>query len=381
MKRAIFVLGTWQLITATASLIQARINENIDCEDFLILYGHDLSNQLKETMEKLSVVLWHWKKIIWVDDILNTQNYTENYKVNVFNILRKRIGIKNLNEVWVSKLNNPLEKIIFDTYENSNIVLFEDGLWVYAPQKIYTQELSIKLFLYPRKLFKFIRSKLFKKNNMLHYKINGIRLDHIQRLRKAYLFINKYISKPDYLERIQIEQLQTINMRSVIDHIRKSTGPNLLVTKPIKYNQKTFLLLAQNFSKNDMMVKRTEEIECYLNVTKELINRGYYIYWKEHPRTNFDFYNEIIKKLDDRQINYFCKLNVPSSYPIEIFINELKLSGCVSCTSSGLFSIKDLFDIPTYTIVNRIAKFRSRDHREMKKIVLENIPKLDRILS
>ena len=377
LKRVIFVLGTWQLIIATSAIMQESSKKSTLSKDYLVLYGHDLTEQMKESMQKLSTLLWDWAKVIWVDDLLNTKRYTEEYRLDIFKALKSRIGLKNADELWVSKLFNPLEKIAIDTYEDSPIVLYEDGLWVFAPQKLYSREFSSRFLLYPRKLIKLIKSKQIKKKGMLHYKIKGVRQDHLQRLKMAYLYLSKYMSAPKYLENIPKEQILSENIRSALYKARENIYEKVIVKENKNSFSNSFLVLAQNFSKNNKMVKRNEELNCYLYVVTALINQGYKVYWKEHPRTNWKFFEEISSKLNFQQLNNFYELEVPFSYPVELFVEELNIKGCVSCTSSALFSIRDLFDIPTFTAVDHIRKFRSRDYRAMAKLVRNEIPVFD----
>jgi len=380
LKRVIFVLGTWQLITATSAIIQKSYKKNTLSKDYLVLYGHDLTEQMKESMEKLSIALWDWAKIIWVDDLLNTKRYTEEYRLDIFNALRSRIGLNNVDELWVSKLFNPLEKIAIDTYEDSPIVLYEDGLWVFAPQKIYSHEFTLRSLLYPRKLIKLIKSKQIEKKRMLAYKIKGVRQDHLQRLKMTYLYLSKYIPVPKYLENTPREQILSENIRSALYKARENIYEDVVVKEDKTSFSDSFLILAQNFSKNNKMVKRNEELNCYLYIVKSLINQGYKVYWKEHPRTNWIFFKEIRSKLNFQQLNNFYEIEIPFSYPVELFVEKLNIKACVSCTSSALFSIRDLFDIPTFTAVNHIRKFRSRDYRAMSKLVRNEIPLFDILL-
>ena len=303
LKRVIFVLGTWQLIIATSAIMQESSKKSTLSKDYLVLYGHDLTEQMKESMQKLSTLLWDWAKVIWVDDLLNTKRYTEEYRLDIFKALKSRIGLKNADELWVSKLFNPLEKIAIDTYEDSPIVLYEDGLWVFAPQKLYSREFSSRFLLYPRKLIKLIKSKQIKKKGMLHYKIKGVRQDHLQRLKMAYLYLSKYMSAPKYLENIPKEQILSENIRSALYKARENIYEKVIVKENKNSFSNSFLVLAQNFSKNNKMVKRNEELNCYLYVVTALINQGYKVYWKEHPRTNWKFFEEISSKLNFQQLN------------------------------------------------------------------------------
>ncbi len=342
------------------------------------MYGDGLPDEMQTSMEKLSRALWNWKRVVWVDDILTISNCYRKLSDDLLASLRGRIGVDDANEIWTCKLINPLEKVAVDAWPDIPIILYEDGLHIFVPQKTCSRGFNGSYLFHPLKMSKYIISGLMHDRRMLRYTIKGVWSDHLDRLKRMHLFLSGRLETPEYLRSVPVTRILADSILSTLDDVKSSREfQGVLIKRTGDGDRKSVLVLAQNFSKGDRQLKREDELACYRQVAVRLIAHGYHVYWKEHPRTEEKFYLPILGELDADQSEKFIELDIPFTWPVELFVGDLNIIGCVSCTSTALFHLPELFHTPTYTIIDYFGKFKTKDFRVMSDIVRKRIPPLE----
>ena len=91
-----------------------------------------------------------------------------------------------------------------------------------------------------------------------------------------------------------------------------------------------------------------EEIQLYANNINKLLNMGYHVYFKEHPKTPNMFFkplSEIIKNPNFETLGPYAVL------PMETLVPFLRPCAIVSMFSSSLFTMPWIFNIPSFTFM------------------------------
>lgn len=354
-KRLIFTLGTWQLTLLGAALHQEATGQQTASEDYLVLYGDWLPNQLKRSMMQLAQLLWNWQKIIWADDLL-FQLYARNCNLPVIQeVLRQRIEVSEFDEIWVCKLFDPPEKFVCDVYPQANIVLYEDGFGSYFPKE---------------------RSGAASKLLFSHLRPGVVCDRHLRRLVRTYLLLTRYLPIPEYLQDSPIVRMEREYLLYVIRQIESGLDLSKSISLE-EYPDNRVLVLGQALAKFSLMAWG-EEWSLYRQVIFQLLESGFTVIWKEHPRVDRFFFPELSQELPSEQ---FIELSIPHSLPVELVAEQLNLIGCVSITSSSLFYLYELFRIKPHTLANRLRKLYQQINKEASwpslNLVERIIPKFE----
>ena len=373
MNRLIVATGTWQIVVATSALRQEKTHKNISSRDYLVLSAPKLSEKMKQIMMQIASCTWNWQKIIWADDILHSSIpvFTDVKFVHSLQVFRERVSVENFAEIWLCKLTDNAEKIVAESYIDAAIAIYEDGLHSYVPQEDW-KLLDANLIFKPIALKRRLSYRITEAQTSLNY-LNNYCLcyKHIKRINKAYFLIVDYLPLPRYLK----YHLIKINKQSVINTLNTI---NLSINPLKSIDSKTqngFLILGQCFSKWNLM-SWEEEFDIYSQIFSLVSQLDLVLIWKEHPRVDRPFFNYLANKYSRIKP---IELNVHFAWPIELFARQLNLQGCVSVTSTSLFYLKSLFEIPTYTVANNLLNSFNGDFSYMTKLVANNIPTLTSI--
>ena len=372
MNRLIVATGTWQIVLAASALHQEKLDEGLVGRDYLVLSAPKLSNEMKQTMMQIASSIWNWQKIIWADDILNSSMTIS--LANLASFLRgfkERISVANLAELWLCKLTDKAEKIIAEAYPNSAIAIYEDGLHSYVPQEDW-QLLDFNLLFKPKRFKYKLNHRIAEVKNDFNC-LNKISLchKHIKRIKKAYFLLADYLPLPKYLQ----PYYKAISKQSVINAL-DTINLSINIFDSRDFDQRGFLILGQCFSKWNL-ISWEEEFNIYSQIFSVVADLNLVPIWKEHPRENRPFFPRLAQNSAIAPV----ELSVHSAWPIELFAKQLNLQGCVSVTSTSLFNLKSLYEIPTYTIANELLNLFDGDFAYMTNLVANHIPPLSSINS
>lgn len=374
MKRLIHATGTWQIIMAASALRQEAALSDRVSKDYLVLSAPRLFDEIKQIMLQIASAVWSWQAIIWAEDLLdnNLPNFDRINFPSHLQAFRERVAVKKFDELWVCKLPAKAEKIIVETYASASIVIYEDGLQSYVPYDNWSlferQTLSD-----PKKLKTNLAHRVKGKLGGDFRCINHYRcicLNHINRISKVYFFLGRHIPVPIYFK-ARLKQIENQFILQNLEAIYNSSKMQFAqILEQQAQSKNLFLVLGQCFSEWKLL-SWEEELEIYSKIFSILTEHNFTLLWKEHPRMTQPFYKELTSRYS--AINPL-ELNLHFSWPIELFVKPLNLVGCVSITSTSLFYLKDLFDIPTYTFAtDKLESFINPDFFYMSKFVSDSI--------
>ncbi len=378
MNRLIVATGPWQIILAASALRQETIELDTISMDYLILCGHNLSNEFKQTMMSIAISVWNWQGIIWTEDllysnlpILNSDNF-----LKISQTLKKRIPAINYDEIWLCHLAQNTAKFILETYQKAAIILYEDGLHSYVSYEHI--DLLDTHNLITKKELKLLLKRFILRQAKPYDIINkrGLCQRHLNRLKRVHLSLLNYLPVPEYMNQAVIKKIQAESLITSVKAIQRNIKLNNILNSR-KSLDNNVLVLGQCFSKWEI-ISWQEEFKLYKNICSTLIHNNLVPLWKEHPRVNKPFYDSLVNELPSvKKID----LNFHYSWPIEIFLDQLDIKACVAATSTSLFYLKEIFEIPTYTFAHELPNLSNQEFSSMADIVINKIPKLNLLKS
>lgn len=360
MVRVCLCLGSWQLIVLAAALHDARQNtarntSDNDAEDYLVLYGFgrgaEADRALLKHLEEVAPNLWPWKRIIVVGDMLSSGLDSGCVSPNA-NALVERVGVRTADEVWVCKVGSKPEKLACHAYADARIVLYEDGLGTYDTQIGEVKPPTIREVVrraYRHGLVEALAC-LGMGPQKAAYQVceYGLTQDVMARLSRLALVLADQIPVPPALQEYPVVPITTASLRIMAERYALSLGLERSHTDT--GTPDTVLVLGQNFS-DYRLLTREEELGVYSQIVREVIASGKKVLWKDHPRCSQPFFPE----LESAHTGKVSALSVTHLTPVEVAVAGEKLSACIAGTSSAIFYLPRLYDVPAYSFAGRFV--------------------------
>ncbi|MBC8102314.1 MAG: hypothetical protein H7Z41_06980 [Cytophagales bacterium] len=395
MIRVFYTVGTWQLLTLTAALQEAKDQAAMAgdaapiYEDYLVVYETGgVPDEFKQILHQMAEVAWPWKRIVSAYDLLTNERKFSQQRFDALRAaLEERVGVPadQVEEVWVCFLTRPAEKIVFETYQRARVVLFEDGLTSYIPVPIAMALDNSRRPRLLRPFFVGFQSRMDARWPVWRFRRSRRKLDiqHLARVTGAYLQLAPELPAPETLARVPRQFVAYRHLREVLERVARilpddaagfgaaesESAPNRL------------LVLGQALSRNGIMT-REEEMDIYLQVFDTLLSKGYQILWKEHPRIRLPFFTELKARMKARHQGAeerVQQLSLPHPFPVELVAERLELAGCVAGTSAALFYLRRLYNIPCYTFADALLPRMKGADVFMGEMVQREAPPLSQL--
>ncbi len=305
-KRLFIVSGTFT--TAIAATLVKQLG-NINTENYIVSIAPTIYENLDEHIKAVVNQLGLFKDIkFYFDFCLPKKMFKEEKKhILSFNVKKFKDSIGNIefDEIYSVYIHGAAN-YLFNQYPKADLFFVEDGTATYL--KMDNAE---------------IINKRAKKIFTLNY------------FNKIKPFASLY-------EGVPCEQINKEILKDVFAFLSKQIRFN------IEPKQKSIIFCAQNISLSQIAMTYEDELKLYIANIKKLLNLGYFVYFKEHPKTPNMFYKNLVKFI---QHPNFSTLGAYAVVPMETLVPYLKPCAIVSMFSSSLFTMPWLFDIPSFTFM------------------------------
>jgi hypothetical protein len=300
MKRLVISNGPW-----TTLIISAILRDKLEKYDSIYFMGY-FRNATKESLERnfgFASINIKYNKYLNIFDYktylgINTTKLSRD--INLIDIDEIYIPINSTTKKWFKFFNKYSPKAKFHFYE--------EGLMSYI--KVFFDSSLRKIMINTN-------------NHFLFYD------DIIKRT------INKDFPN------IEFNEIISNNLKSSIESASLALECKYKVIKDKKY---ALILPQYYYQTNNNKLSKT--IDLYRINIQKLVDSGYTILFKEHPKSRICFFNLLQPFFSN---NIFNKLEDITYYPIELFISKLNIDIIFSVYSTSLFTNKYLFNIKTIT--------------------------------
>jgi len=301
----------------TMSIIKNLDNKNYD--NYLLIYSETVSEEFRKFCSKL-IDKKYFKKIFFIDaESLDTSyRYLKNS-----GFLRRFESVYTSAQPWLT---------IWQRHTNINLI--EEGVSSYI---------------------------IFE--DMDYSNVQNIYTSN---------YLKNHIFLPPY-EHQSLLQIEKNNIKKTIQEIRKRNKIDYSFLK----SENQVLMLSQYLYSNFMSIE--EQFEFYKKHIDKLLESGFSILFKTHPRVN----DKLVLKLESAYKNNSKFKIFPENikYPVELIIDDLDLRALVTSMSGGAFNCTYLFGIPSYGFGAKLAleKHWSKNIKTYAKVFLENMPHISEL--
>ena len=301
MNRLIFSNGVWTSIVVS-SILQDKTNN----EDNNFLCGY-----FKNSLETLNAHNFTFSKLLL--NYKHCINFLDYKKSFYFNSKQFK---KDLNNVEINEIYLPVNSTTYNRYKILN--------------KIYP---LAKFYFYEEGLMSYIKPLIDRKLKQIMAKSVNY-----------YLIYTSAIH--DFLQNncknVKFTMIDKSAILSVIALANSKISLDVMYQDP---NKKYALILPQYYYENKPK-KLNKLILQYKEQIEYLINSGYVVLFKEHPKAKSSFYNILLPYFSKEDI---ILLPVASKYPVEMLMSNMQIDLIFSAYSTSLFTFKYLFNKKTLT--------------------------------
>jgi len=334
--------GPWQLIVLAAALhTRDKLSKGLlaSSAQLVITYKPDQAN-LMEWMKAHAQLLYPWSDVVSIDQTTiecDPQIWPQPIKTLTERV-RNAVGIDRAVNIWVDYLPALINRLFLEAYPTAHVMIYEDGLALYYHYVMESQEISRRFLPWRRwkALLKGTWRVQCQSHRLLTYTIPPFyskRIDAIWHILGDVLPIPS-ISKGRPMK-IDHEVLR--EQLACIRNVMSGYIPHAQI-------QKEVILLPQYFSAWGYMSSEAE-VGLYEEVVDNLIEAGYSVLWKDHPRETRPLGSIIAHRFTSN----FRIAQMPKEVPIDVFMAEGGWMACISACSSSLYYARYLHHIPAYT--------------------------------
>ena len=306
MNRLVFSNGVWTSIVVSSILQNKMSNED---NNFLCGYFKNSLESLREHNFSFAKSLIPYKHRI---------NFLDYKKLFFFNAKQFKEDLYNIeiNEIYlpVNSTTCKRYKVLKKIYPSANFYFYEEGLMSYIKPLI------------DRKLRKIMAKTT---NYYLLYKPS----------------IHDFLK--NNCKNIVFTQIDKSSLLSIIALSNSKMNLETIEQDP---NKKYALILPQYYYENKLH-KLNKLIFQYKDHIESLIQEGYIVLFKDHPKAKNSFYHSLSACFSEKD---FILLTNSSKYPVEILINSMKIDVVFSVYSTSLFTLKYLFAKKTFTSIKML---------------------------
>lgn len=305
IKRRLFIVSGTFTTAIAAAIIKQLGNKN--CEDYLVSIAPLIYEKVDNHIYEAAKYLGLFKDIKFYFDFCHPKkNFKEEKNcVLSFNVKNFKDSIGNIkfDEIYSVYIHGAANHL-FNQYPDADLYFMEDGTATYL---------------------KMDNAELINKRAKKIYTINYF--------DKITPFITLY-------ENVETVKIDKDILKDIFEYLCTH------IKFRLEKKEKTIIFCAQNISISQIAMTYEDELKLYIKNIKRLLNLGYFVYFKEHPKTPNMFFKNLAQIINHPN---FQTVGPYAVLPMETLINLLEPSAVVSMFSSSLFTIPYLFDIPAFT--------------------------------
>ena len=353
-QRLCFAQGPWQLILLAAALeAEDERAGGVRPATRLVLYAPYFNRDLREWMQRLAPALREWDGIVSVGHPLRNELRSREWPLPVdewTRLVREQCGVSDSDELWLPHVMQFAERVASIAYSRASIVTYEEGLSTYLPQIVSawsTRDVRDLLVALPGLLR---RRRL--RAHLISLQLSNWRTpkSFVRRVRCVYGFLSPRLSFAEPYSETPVGQIPVGKVRGLIGKAVRGLSSGFDSSAQVLPENHVLVLSATLYP--DLKVTWEREAEIYRELVAELIEKGYTVHWKEHPRETKPFWTAFAR---DFSASRFHVPDVPHEWPVEMLYLRQQYPICLGACSSALYSLPMLYGTRTYSFGKRMA--------------------------
>jgi len=279
---------------------------------------------------------------------------------------------KAVAEIWLPHLYTLSDKLIVEAFPRARLVLYEDGLSLPLPEFRWNWELlrpAVRAWL-PLLAQRRVRAHL-RSTRLTNWRLSP---GHVRRVAAYHSFLRVGDPLPlpfaDGVKRLIPESA----LRAALAALQ-----GLAVVAPVApagpAERPRVLVLGQSLWRANVLSRAAEE-QVYDQVVQDVIDKGYQVVWRDHPREEHPF---AARWLDRYAPAQFSRLDLHPACPVELAVPQLKLRYCAAAYSSSLLYLPRLFGVPGFQFLGRMGTIPASVNQEFRSWIEARVPPLDEL--
>ena len=355
--------GVSQLAFVVSSLQKRAETDHTEYGDLLVLYAINPDRQRRELMWRLAEACWEWVHIVFISlDDTSSLHMVQNQLVHFVS------SPETVKELWICMPQGHIEQTAMQVCQHADIVLYEDGLYTYT--ELHDAK---SLLLHPRRALIHVAVLLARSGSKLGV-FPPFRTWPWRPISRSHLLLASTLRIASRFREGDIHITEPAYFHQFIDKCQGATDINLK-EHPISHPLETILFLGEGFYIWGEM-NWDEELCIYQKIVQSIVDRGYRVYWKEHPKSTRHFGEGLQDLFCESKFIYRTS---ESFCPIELFFKNSKPKYCVSVLSTALFTLSLLYDIKTFHASKYFRTKLTHGHKLSLKLIEKHIPDIDRL--
>jgi len=351
MIRVFFATSHLQLLFLMAAARSEGAESGESSEDHLLVFGDRFSPAGRDAMVAIARGGRRWASIVWGDALRRDAGSIRRGRFDqAADDIRQILGVDRADELWGCGLGSSVEQAMMAAFPAAAYVLCEDGLSTYGPPPMTLAGALVHPTLIGACLRGVGRRMACL---LLAGRRSALHRWPARRIDRAWLFLTDLLGRPGYLAGAAVQAIPVESVRSVIESVR-ANQPSLTPAaerpgRNVALVLGQYLYLATNTSWD-------RELAIYTGACERLTAAGYDVVWKEHPKSNRPF----AESLKQACPSLHSAPDAWSAWPIEIAAEAMGVTMCVSLSSTALFTLRALYDMPTATVAGELIRLCAR---------------------
>ena len=362
-----FAVGSWQLISLAAALDAAGRGD-----DHVVLYETDVAGpELETAMHAIAATVRPWLGIVDAFDLFKAvPRKPGQWRLDqCIRELRARIGLERIDELWLCWVSRPSEKLVLEAYPEARVMLYEDGLTSYMPQARPMRREPAPapwLRMAPAPLRRWLDPHAPARRFRRHR--SGIDPVHLRRIDGAWMLLADSWPAPSPMQDVPRHPIDQARLAATLRACQ--TIPSVAGFDAAPRTRPTVLVLGQTLSRWGA-ISRDDELAIYAGVVALAVERGYDVWWKEHPRSREPFFDDLSAQAPANRLR---RLELPYALPIELVAGRLGLVACIAGISAALFTLSRFCGVDGYTFADALEPHVSGQWAVQNRMVRGHVP-------
>ncbi len=257
-----------------------------------------------------------------------------------------------VGEVWLCRITRLNERLVLRAFPRARVQLYEDGVLSYLATREGRAPVADD-----RGVVAALRGPLERRWPALRLRRfrHGLDPQDAARLAGFWSILGGGFALPPALAGVPRHDVPVATLRAAVAAC--ADRPAMRAFTPAPRERPAVLVLGQALSRFHAL-PRAVEARVYADAVAQVLDRGYDVWWKEHPRAGQPFLDDVAR---GHAAGRVLPLELPFALPVELVAGRLHLAACVGGMTTALFYLPLLEGIAAHTFAPQLANALTGD--------------------